>query len=63
MAKKGSITIKYIRSAVKRTKDQQATIRGLGFRKLHQSRTLPNTPQVRGMIKKVLHMIQVEGEN
>ena len=61
MAKK-SITIKFVRSANKRPKDQQDTIKGLGLRRLHDLSTLENTPAVRGMIKKVIHLVEVVKE-
>ncbi|MCB9777354.1 MAG: 50S ribosomal protein L30 [Alphaproteobacteria bacterium] len=38
---------------------QQATVRGLGLRKPHDERVLENTPAVRGMIKRVLHLVDV----
>ena len=58
----GTITIRYKRSAIGRPKDQIATIRGLGLRKLQSMRTLENTPAVRGMIKKVIHLVEVVKE-
>ena len=61
MAKK-SITIKFIRSVNKRPQDQVDTIRGLGLRRLNDERTLENTPAVRGMIKKVIHLVEVVKE-
>ena len=48
------------RSALSRTRDQQATVMGLGLRKIGQSRVLINTPAVRGMVKKILHLLEVE---
>jgi len=60
MAKK-TVKVTWIRSANKRTADQQATIKGLGLRRLHDSSELEDTPAVRGMIAKVQHLIQVEG--
>jgi large subunit ribosomal protein L30 len=48
------------RSAVAVPVDQLATVKGLGLRKIGQSRELENTPAVRGMVKKVLHLIEVE---
>lgn len=62
MSGKGKITIRYKRSAIGRTKDQIATVKGLGLRKLHQERELENTPSVRGMIKKVIHLVEVVKE-
>jgi large subunit ribosomal protein L30 len=39
------------------------TVRGLGLRKIGQSRVLENTPAVRGMVKKVIHLVDaVEAE-
>jgi large subunit ribosomal protein L30 len=38
----------------------RANIDGLGLRRPHQSRVLENTPAIRGMIKKVIHMVEVE---
>lgn len=39
---------------------QRATLRGLGLRKIGGSRLLENTPSVRGMVKSVIHLVQVE---
>ncbi|WP_298727773.1 50S ribosomal protein L30 [uncultured Ferrovibrio sp.] len=56
-----TVKVTWVRSAHKRTADQQATLVGLGLRKLHQTRELEDTPSVRGMIAKVQHLLQVEG--
>ena len=48
-------------SPIRRTKDQRATLVGLGLNKMHRTRELEDTPEVRGMIKKVAHMLKVEG--
>ncbi|HEX8191538.1 MAG TPA: 50S ribosomal protein L30 [Allosphingosinicella sp.] len=48
-------------SPIRRTKDQRATLIGLGLNKLHRSVELEDTPELRGMIRKVHHMISVEG--
>jgi len=61
MAKK-SITVRYKRSSIGCPADQISTVRGLGLRKLRDERTLPNTPEVRGMIKKVIHLVDVVKE-
>jgi large subunit ribosomal protein L30 len=47
-------------SAIGRPERQLETIKGLGLRKLGSSRVLENTPAVRGMVKKVLHLVDVE---
>ena len=48
-------------SPIRRTKDQRATLIGLGLNKLHKSVELEDTPELRGMIRKVQHMLSVEG--
>ena len=61
MAKK-TITVRYKRSTIGCPKDQIDTVRGLGLRRIRQERTLENTPAVRGMIKKVIHLVEVVRE-
>ena len=46
------------KSAIGRPQRQRDTLRGLGLRKLNQSRILDDTPSVRGMINKVSHLIE-----
>jgi large subunit ribosomal protein L30 len=48
------------RSCIGTTERQKATLMGLGLRRIGRSRELENTPAVRGMIKSVLHLVQVE---
>jgi len=55
------IKIKQTGSPIRRTKDQRATLVGLGLNKLHRVSELEDSPEVRGMIKKVHHMVEVEG--
>jgi large subunit ribosomal protein L30 len=43
------------------SEDMKATIRSLGFRKLNQTRELPDTDAVRGMLRKVDFLVGVEG--
>ena len=47
-------------SAIGRPAKQIEQLKGLGLRRLNQSRVLENTPAVRGMVKKVLHLVEVE---
>lgn len=61
-AEKKTVTVRQIRSAARKPKEQEATLRGLGLGKLHRERTLEDTPSVRGMIRKVIHLVQVVGE-
>lgn len=55
------ITIKQTGSPIRRTDDQRATLKGLGLNKMHKTVELEDTPEVRGMIRKVQHMVTVEG--
>jgi len=54
------IKIKQTGSPIRRTKDQRATLVGLGLNKLHRVSELEDTPEVRGMIRKVHHMVEVQ---
>ena len=60
---KNTITIKLMRGTMSCPADQRATVVGLGLKKREQVRTLVNTPAVRGMIKKVLHLVDVVSDN
>lgn len=55
-----NLKITQIRSAIDRPKDQKATIEALGIRKLNNSVIKKDTPQIRGMIRKVNHLLKVE---
>jgi large subunit ribosomal protein L30 len=55
------VTVRQTGSPIRRTKDQRATLVGLGLNKLGRSSTLEDTPQVRGMIAKVGHLVEVVG--
>ncbi len=46
-------------SPIRRQKDQRATLIGLGLNKMHKTVELQDTPEVRGMIRKVHHMVSV----
>ena len=46
-------------SPIRRTADQRATLIGLGLNKMHKTRELEDSPEVRGMIRKVHHMVSV----
>ena len=54
-----TIRVKWIRSAIGRPEDQKKTIHGLGFKRLHQILTLPDRPEIRGMIYHVGHLLKV----
>lgn len=55
-----NIRITLVRSVIGRPPDQEATVRSLGLRKIHQTVERPDTPDVRGMINKVRHLVTVE---
>ena len=48
-------------SPIRRTADQRKTLVGLGLNKMHKTVELDDTPEVRGMIRAVRHMVTVEG--
>jgi large subunit ribosomal protein L30 len=54
------IKIKQTGSPIRRQKDQRATLVGLGLNKMHRVSELEDTPEVRGMIRKVHHMVEVQ---
>ena len=54
-----TVTVEQIASPIRRPKDQRATLAGLGLNKIGRRRTLVDTPAVRGMIRKVQHMVRV----
>lgn len=65
MAKKkiDVVKIRYVRSMIGRPEAQKKIVRGLGFRKLNQILERPDTPEIRGMVNKISHMVEiVEGE-
>ena len=63
-AAEGTATIRatWKKSAIGYSQDMKATIESLGFRRLNQSRELPDTPAVRGMLRKVDFLVAVEGQ-
>ncbi|MEQ8510829.1 MAG: 50S ribosomal protein L30 [Rhodospirillaceae bacterium] len=58
-----TVTLTQIGSPIGRHKSQKATLKGLGLDKMHRTRTLEDTPSVRGMINKVSHLVRVETDN
>jgi large subunit ribosomal protein L30 len=59
MPDKKTLTVKLVRSVAGTREDHRATVRGLGLRRLGSTRTLEDTPAVRGMINKVPYLVQV----
>jgi large subunit ribosomal protein L30 len=58
-----TVTVKQVRSANRKPAIQTATLKGLGLGKLHRTRTLEDTPSVRGMINSIAHLVQVVEES
>lgn len=54
------LRVTQVASPIKRRGDQRATLIGLGLNKMHRTREFPDTPAVRGMIRKVAHLVEVE---
>ncbi len=54
------IKVTLVKSLAGRTEKVQANVRGLGLRKIGQTSELESTPSVRGMIKKIIHMLEVK---
>jgi large subunit ribosomal protein L30 len=54
------IEVQWKKSVIGRPEDQRRTIRSLGFRRLNQTLTLPDRPEIRGMIRRVIHLVDVK---
>lgn len=54
-----TIKIQFVKSAINRTQRQKDTVKALGFRKLNQIIEKENTPQIRGMVAKIPHLVKV----
>ena len=59
MADKKTIVVEQIGSPIRRPGIQRATLSGLGLNKMHKRRTLVDTPEVRGMVAKVSHLVRI----
>jgi large subunit ribosomal protein L30 len=57
-----TITLEQTGSAARRERSQTATLIGLGLNKIRRRSTLADTPAVRGMIRKVQHLVRVVGD-
>ncbi len=58
-----TVTIRQTRSPIRREASQRQTLVGLGLNKIGRVRTLEDTPSIRGMIRKVSHMIEIVEES
>ena len=57
-----TVTLEQYASPARRQADQRATLIGLGLNKIRRQSTLKDTPEVRGMIRKIPHLVRVVGE-
>ncbi|HEY5868098.1 MAG TPA: 50S ribosomal protein L30 [Candidatus Tectomicrobia bacterium] len=61
MAEAEKITVRLVRSMIGRPEKQRLVLRGMGLTKLQKVVQLPDTPQIRGMLDKVKHLVRIEG--
>ena len=61
MSDKKTVKVVQTGSPIGRKPGQRETLIGLGLNKIRRSRELEDTPAVRGMIRKVAHLVKVEG--
>src|SRR5512141_1106719 len=55
-----TLRVTWVRSAIGFTKDQKATVRALGLHRLHETVEHKDTPALRGMLTKVIHLLKIE---
>ena len=55
-----TLRVTLVRSPIGFTKDQKATVVALGLRRLHQTVEHQDTPAVRGMLTKIIHLLKIE---
>jgi len=60
MTQPKKIRVTQVKSAIGYDRRQRATLRGLGLRRMHHTVTVEDTPSIRGMVGKVLHLVRVE---
>ena len=62
MAPGKTVKVEQIASPLRRDNTQRATLIGLGLNKIGRVKDLPDTPETRGMINKIRHLVRVVGE-
>jgi large subunit ribosomal protein L30 len=55
----GKIHLKWVRSAICAPVKQKRVVKGLGFTRLNQVIERPDTPAIRGMVKKIPHLVEI----
>ncbi len=56
-----TIRLQWIRSAIGFPKKQKLIVRGLGFRRLRETIVRPDTPMIRGMVRRIPHLVEIVG--
>ena len=56
----GTLKIRWVRSFIGCPRNMRKTIRGMGFRRMNQVIERPDTPNIRGMIARVHHLVEIE---
>lgn len=60
MSNERTIRVTLVKSPIGYTEDQRSTVKALGLNKMHASRVHKETPQIRGMVNKIIHLLRVE---
>ncbi|MFP5254554.1 MAG: 50S ribosomal protein L30 [Acidimicrobiia bacterium] len=60
MAEEATITVRQVRSAIGTKPKQRGTLRALGLGRIGKVNTLPDRPEIRGMLARVPHLVSVE---
>ncbi len=55
-----TVKVRLVKSGICTPKDQKATLKGIGFRRMGEELTRVDTPALRGMLRKVRHLVEVE---
>jgi len=61
--KKNELVLQYYRSSIGRPEKQRKVLAGLGFRKLNQVIRMQDTPEIRGMVAKIPHLVRIVDDN
>ena len=62
-AKKKELVLQYYRSVIGRPEKQRKVLAGLGFRKMNQVIRFQDTPEIRGMVAKIPHLVRIVDSN
>ena len=54
-----TIVVEQTKSPIGRPASQRQTLKGLGLNKMHRRRTLKDTPEIRGMVHKIRHLVRI----